>query len=57
MKQFAADPDGERYAQALHALFDLDPESVSSLSDASQAGRGQEVLDQERPGADAGWIT
>ncbi|NQU37431.1 MAG: glutamyl-tRNA reductase, partial [Actinobacteria bacterium] len=22
MKQFAADPDGERYAQALHALFD-----------------------------------
>ena len=36
MKQFAADPDGERYAEALHALFDLDPESVSSLSDAGQ---------------------
>ncbi|TAK70139.1 MAG: glutamyl-tRNA reductase [Actinomycetota bacterium] len=28
MKQFAADPDGARYAEALHALFDLDPESV-----------------------------
>ncbi len=33
MKQFAADPDGQRYAEALHALFDLDPEAVTSLSD------------------------
>ena len=32
MKQFAADPDGQRYAEALHALFDLDPEAVTSLS-------------------------
>ncbi len=32
MKQFAADPGGQRYAEALHALFDLDPESVTSLS-------------------------
>ena len=35
MKQFAADPDGQRYAEALHALFDLDPEAVTSLSDTS----------------------
>ncbi len=32
MKQFAADPGGQRYAEALHALFDLDPEAVTSLS-------------------------
>jgi glutamyl-tRNA reductase len=32
MKQFAADPDGERYAAALHRLFDLDPESIAALS-------------------------
>lgn len=32
MKQFAADPDGQRYAEALHALFDLDPSAVEYLS-------------------------
>lgn len=32
MKQFASDPDGQRYAEALQTLFDLDPESVSALS-------------------------
>ena len=32
MKQFAAHPEGQRYAEALHALFDLDPASVKSLS-------------------------
>lgn len=48
MKQFAADPDGQRYAEALHALFDLDPESVSSLSQAAP-----EVLDVDSRGVDA----
>lgn len=52
MKQFAADPDGERYAQALHALFDLDPESVSSLSDT-----GQDVIDKERSATSPRWIS
>lgn len=33
MKQFAADPDGQRYAEALHTLFDLDPQAVTALSD------------------------
>lgn len=28
MKQFAADPGGEKYAEALHALFDLDPRAT-----------------------------
>lgn len=32
MKQFAADPDGQRYAEALHTLFDLDPSAVTSLT-------------------------
>jgi glutamyl-tRNA reductase len=31
MKEFASEPDGTRYAAALHALFDLDPEAVASL--------------------------
>lgn len=52
MKQFAADPDGERYAQALHALFDLDPESVSSLSDT-----GREIMDKERSAVNPRWTT
>jgi glutamyl-tRNA reductase len=52
MKQFAADPDGERYAEALHALFDLDPESVSSLSDT-----GRDVLAKERPTATPRWTS
>ncbi|MGV1035469.1 MAG: glutamyl-tRNA reductase [Candidatus Nanopelagicales bacterium] len=51
MKQFAADPDGQRYAEALHALFDLDPESVSSLSKPSP-----ELLDPtDAPDQDGGW--
>lgn len=32
MKQFAVDPGGDRYATALHALFDLDPAAVAALS-------------------------
>jgi glutamyl-tRNA reductase len=33
MKEFAIDPGGDRYAAALHALFDLDPAAVAALSD------------------------
>ena len=33
MKEFAVDPGGDRYAAALHALFDLDPAAVAALSD------------------------
>jgi glutamyl-tRNA reductase len=31
MKELAADPDGTRYATALHRLFDLDPEAIEAL--------------------------
>ena len=33
MKEFAVDPGGDRYAAALHALFDLDPAAVAALTD------------------------
>jgi glutamyl-tRNA reductase len=32
MKEFAVDPGGDRYAAALHALFDLDPAAVAALT-------------------------
>ena len=32
MKQFATDPEGRRYAEALHTLFDLDPNAVERLT-------------------------
>ncbi len=32
MKQMAADPDGERFADAVRALFDLDPASVQAIT-------------------------
>ena len=35
MKEFAVDPGGDRYAAALHALFDLDPAAVAALTDTS----------------------
>ncbi|HPJ19195.1 MAG TPA: hypothetical protein PK635_08740, partial [Actinomycetota bacterium] len=31
-KEFAVDPGGDRYAAALHALFDLDPAAVTALT-------------------------
>ncbi len=37
MKEFAIDPGGDRYAAALHALFDLDPSAVSALTDTGGA--------------------
>ncbi len=37
MKEFAIDPGGDRYAAALHALFDLDPAAVSALTDTGGA--------------------
>ena len=36
MKELAADPDGARYATALHRLFDLDPAAVEALSTAEE---------------------
>ena len=33
MKEFAIDPGGDRYAAALHALFDLDPRPLRRLTD------------------------
>lgn len=52
MKQFAADPDGQRYAEALHALFDLDPEAVSYLSSPAP-----EVIDaREVANIDGRWM-
>ncbi len=38
MKEFAIDPGGDRYAAALHALFDLDPAAVSALTDTPGGG-------------------
>ncbi len=32
IKQFASDPDGLKYAEALHTLFDLDPEAVDFVA-------------------------
>ena len=57
MKQFAADPDGDRYAATLHRLFDLDPESIAALSlaelsatDERTATNGSSVFDLTVPG-------
>ena len=40
MKELAGDPDGTRYATALHRLFDLDPEAIEALSAAEEAASG-----------------
>ncbi len=32
IKQFASDPEGLKYAEALHTLFDLDPEAVDFVA-------------------------
>lgn len=32
MKQLATDPEGRRYAEALHTLFDLDPRAIDRLT-------------------------
>ena len=37
MKELAADPDGARYATALHRLFDLDPAAIEALSAADES--------------------
>jgi glutamyl-tRNA reductase len=37
MKELAADPDGARYATALHRLFDLDPEAIAALTAADES--------------------
>ncbi|HSN06096.1 MAG TPA: glutamyl-tRNA reductase [Candidatus Angelobacter sp.] len=36
MKELAADPDGARYATALHRLFDLDPAAIEALTTADE---------------------
>ena len=38
MKELAADPDGARYATALHRLFDLDPAAIEALTAADEPG-------------------
>jgi glutamyl-tRNA reductase len=40
MKELAADPDGARYATALHRLFDLDPEAIEAVTAAEAAAAG-----------------
>jgi glutamyl-tRNA reductase len=37
MKELAADPDGARYATALHRLFDLDPAAIEALTAADES--------------------
>jgi glutamyl-tRNA reductase len=37
MKELATDPEGARYATALHRLFDLDPEAIEALTAAEDA--------------------
>jgi glutamyl-tRNA reductase len=37
MKELAGDPDGARYATALHRLFDLDPEAIEAVTAADEA--------------------
>jgi glutamyl-tRNA reductase len=43
VKQLAAEPGGAGYADALRTLFDLDPETVASVSRADEAGRADEA--------------
>lgn len=38
MKQLAADPDGERFADAVRALFDLDPATIQAIVSAPEPG-------------------
>ena len=47
MKELATDPEGARYATALHRLFDLDPEAIEALTAAEDA-------DAQRGGATSG---
>lgn len=42
MKELAADPDGARYATALHRLFDLDPEAIEAVTAAEAAAQRAE---------------
>ncbi|MFI0433022.1 MAG: glutamyl-tRNA reductase [Candidatus Nanopelagicales bacterium] len=40
MKQLAGDPDGERFASAVRALFDLDPDQIQVISSLPEGGDG-----------------
>ena len=58
MKELAADPDGARYATALHRLFDLDPEAIEAVTAAEDAAsradaerRGEAGFDELLGGA------
>ena len=44
MKELASDPDGARYATALHRLFDLDPGDMPTTEEL--LGRANEALTQ-----------
>ncbi|NEC86302.1 glutamyl-tRNA reductase [Streptomyces sp. SID12501] len=46
VKQLAAEPGGAGYADALRTLFDLDQETVASVSRADRADRADEDADQ-----------
>jgi glutamyl-tRNA reductase len=50
MKELAADPDGARYATALHRLFDLDPAAIAAIEAADEPA-SQTLLDTD-PGYD-----
>ncbi|MET8578068.1 glutamyl-tRNA reductase [Streptomyces sp. NPDC005012] len=50
VKQLAAEPGGAGYADALRTLFDLDPETVASVSRADKAaGRTATDTDRDSP--------
>ena len=49
--ELASDPDGTRYATALHRLFDLDPEAIEALS-AAQASDADPTVAQLLGGAE-----
>ncbi|MBI1378943.1 MAG: glutamyl-tRNA reductase [Frankiales bacterium] len=52
MKELAGDPDGARYATALHRLFDLDPAAVEALTAADDATAPGGVPGAGDPGYD-----
>lgn len=53
MKELAADPDGARYATALHRLFDLDPAAIAAIEGADEtvAPQGDPSFDDLLGGA------
>jgi glutamyl-tRNA reductase len=48
VKQLAAEPGGAGYADALRTLFDLDPETVASVTRADEADADSEKNSKNR---------